>query len=220
MCDPIIGTGLALSVGSGLLAGAQKSSYDSAVRKSEYDAYTLSRDARLKEQERQQVFEQDAQDAWMGTSAQLTADQMAADEANAQQSFMDTLAAMPDGSPQGFMLSGQENASDEIKTEIARRTGKAAQEARSRVEALAKLSGQDGAGANRAAALGENADFLSTLNGLRRGSLGAAAFEQSIPAQYVEQPNMLLADILSGAGGAMVGARMPGGLLGPTGGLY
>lgn len=220
MCDPIVGTGLALSVGAGLLGASQKSNYDNAVRRSEMDAYLLSRDARLKEQERQKVFEQEAADQWQDTAALLTAPQMVLDEQAAQQSFMDTLTGMPNGSPQGFLLSGQENASDEIKAEIARRTGQAAQEARARVEALAKLSGQDTAGAGRAAALGENADFLSTLNGLRRGSLSVSGFEQTIPAEYVAPPDPLFTDILSGVGGTLVGARMPGGFLGATGGLY
>lgn len=213
MCDPLVGLGLAMSVGGGLLGGMQKSAYDGALRQADMEAYQISRDARLAEQERQGEYEQQANDFWTNTANMLSTDQMALDEAAAQTSFQDTLDQLPDGSPQGFLLSGQDEASDEIKGEIAKRTSEAAAEARARVQALAKLSGQDTAGANRALALNDGTDFLSTLNGLRRGSLGVSQFEQSIPAKYVEPPNMLFADLLSGAGGTLVGAKMPGGML-------
>lgn len=216
MCDPlsIAVAGAVASGAGGLIGGMQKQGYDQAVRRSELEAYQASRDARLAERERQQEFEQDGSDFWTRTAEALSADQMALDEATAQATMMNTIEEMPDGTPEGFLLSGQDNASDEIKGEIARRTSEAAGEARKRVAALAKLSGQDAAGSTRALQLGEGADFLSMLNGLRRGSLGVSQFEQTIPAEYVAPPDMLFADILSGGGAALTGAARPGGMFG------
>jgi hypothetical protein len=193
--------GAGLSVGAGLLNAYNKSQTDAAERAAEQQAYLMSKNAREAEKARQAQFEQQASNFWNDTADKLAAPQQAANAAAAENNFIQTVNSLPPpGSQDGFLLSGQADASPELQKEIAARTAKATADARARVAALAKLSGYGTAQNMANLALNEDADYLSTINDLRRGSLGVSQFEQTIPAAQVYPGSSALADILSGAG--------------------
>ena len=205
MCNPLMLGAAALTAGGGVIRGMTNKANVDAQRAVEQAAYLRSKQAREQEQVRQKTFETEAANNWgAATDALSKTNYDAAREANIAD-FMSTIDANPVMAPDqtGFTLSGQDNATTEVSQEIARRTAQAAQEARARVTALAKLTSYDGAALDRNLALGKNADALSTINNMRRGSLSVSNAEQNIaPAQVIPGDNML-ADILSGAGGVM-----------------
>lgn len=202
MCvDPMTLIGTAISLAGTAAQAAQQSAMVNAQNKTNRDAYEISKRAREAEQARQSVYERQAADDWASTTEALSKDRYDATKAQNEQDFMQDFDAAQGAVQEGELLSGQEFASDAVKTEIAARSNKAAQEARSRVKALAALTGTDLTGANRGFILGNNADKLGTLNSLRRGSLGVSNQEQNIAPAQVNQGSSLMGDVLSGAGG-------------------
>jgi hypothetical protein len=205
MCNPLMAGAAALTLGGGVLRGMTNRANVDAQRTVERAAYERSKQAREAEQKRQKVFEEEAALNWDNANATLSKTNHDAGREEAIQKFLETVEANPTMAPDmtGFTLAGQKNATTEVTQEIARRAATAAQEARARVEALAKLTSYDGVALDRNLALGNNASALTTLNNLRRGSLSASQAEQTIsPVQVIPGDNML-ADILSGAGGTM-----------------
>lgn len=205
MCNPVMAGAAALTVGGGVLRGLNNKATVDAQRAVEQAAYLRSKQAREAELVRQKAFEQDAAQNWEDTAGALTKENHDASRDAAVQQFLATVEQNPVMAPDmtGFNLAGQQNATSEVQQEIARRAATATQEARARVAALAKLTSYDGVALDRNLALGGNADLLSTINNMRRGSLSASQAEQTIaPTQVIPGDNML-ADILSGAGGAM-----------------
>lgn len=206
MCDPIALVGAGLSVAGGVSNAASNAATVNATNAENMRAYKLSKAARTAEIARQKGFETQADGTVNGTIGSLDKTHYDASREAAIQDFVSTLDSRPGSIDGGFTLSGQDNASPEIQQEIARRSALAAQEARTRVEALAKLSSYDGAALDRSLSMGKSADALSTINGFRRGSLGVSQSEQSIPSATVTSNPNFLADIMSGAGGALTGA--------------
>jgi len=186
--------------------------YDNATRTADKQAYERSKAAREAEVGRQQGFETQASDFWTETANKLSLPAMEATRGQQQQAFMDSFDAMSPA-PEGMAIAGNDKASSEVQTEIARRVAGASAEARARVQNLAKLTSFDMAGADRSQSLNNNANLLQTINGLRQGSLGAAMQEGSIAGNQVFAPNTIIADILSGGGAALSGAGSPGGVL-------
>jgi len=211
MCNPAA-AGIGLTVGGGLLNGYTNWANQQALIAAEKKAYARSKKARVEELARQQGFEGEASAGVNNLIGSMSKGNYDASRETSIQSFMDTLASRPSEIPTSFTLGGQKNATEAVTSEIARRVSTAAAEARSRVEALAKLTSYDAAAIDRGLALGENADDLSTINGLRRGSLGVSQSEQTIPAATIMPGGTLLADILSGSGGALTGASWSQGL--------
>lgn len=203
----MLALGTALTVGSGVLRGQENAKTQRMIQQAELAAYRRSKAAREAEIARQQGWESEANQNWLDATDRLGADKEAEARDAAVQDFLATVDAQPSNVvPEGFTLSGQDDASEVVKTEIAARAAKAAQEARARVEALAKLSSYDSAALDRKLTLSGNADALSTINGLRRGSLGVSQAEQTIPAAQVMPGDGMFADILAGVGGSLSGA--------------
>lgn len=209
MCDPTLAIGAGLSAAGGVSRAWSNAATAEAIKKAEKDAYTRSKAARTAEIGRQAGWEADSRAGIDNTISALGKPAYDASRDTAISSFMDTLDARP-GLEGGFSLPGQDTASPEVQQEIARRAAAASGEARSRIEALAKLSSYDGAALDRTLALGKNADALSTIGGFRRGSLGVSQGEQTVPAAQVLPNENLLADILSGSGGVVSGMYQPG----------
>lgn len=205
MCDPQLLIGAALSGAGGILRGQSNAAYVDTVNKAQKDAFNLSKNARTAEIGRQGVFENQSVDAVNGTVGALGKGTYDASREGAISDFMATLDQRPSSIPGGFTLSGQTGATPEVAQEIARRAAAAATEARDRVGSLAKLTSYDAASLDRTLALAKDADTLSTIGGFRRGSLGAAQMEQTIPAAQVTPNDNILADILSGTGGLVSG---------------
>lgn len=201
MCDPVsIGSALLTAGGIGYNAYNEQQYVDQQNQVNK-EAFQMSRDARLAEKSRQADFQAEADEGWENTLDQLTVDQDTQDRAAEEMDFMSDYDALPslDGGD-GAWLTGQDQASDLVRSTVAAQTNKAAAEARARVQALAKLTGYDGADGNRMDALTSNQDFLSTLNGLRRGSMAVANQEQNIAPAQVNQGPSYIGDIMTGAG--------------------
>lgn len=208
MCNPMLAIGTGLSLAGGVARGMTNSANNRAYANAEKQAYLRSKKAREDEIARQKVFEGEANTNWQNTVQGMGAEDHAASREAAVNDFLQTLEAAPASPavPEGFMLSGQNNASADVQNEIAARTAKAASEARARIEALAKLTSYDTAALDRNLLMSRNADALTTTNNIRRGSLGVSRDEQNIAQAQVIPGDNMLADILSGAGGSLSGA--------------
>ena len=116
---PLIG--MALSTGGSYLNGLQQQQYIEAQAKAEQDAYRVSKQAREAEQGRQKVFSDEAQRYLADTQRQVTPEATAANQDEAVQRFMKVYDERGSSQPEGQYLSGQENATELIKSEIAKR---------------------------------------------------------------------------------------------------
>jgi len=207
MCNPMLAIGTGLTLAGGISRGLTNRANQQAQSAVEKAAYLRSKKAREDELARQQTFEADANSGWANANAALNKTNYDTSREDAINEFMQTVDSRPSTVvPEGFLLSGQDNATSEVTGEIAARAAKAAQEARARIEALAKLTSYDSAALDRNLALGKNADLLTTINNMRRGSLGVSNAEQNIAAAQVIPGDNYLADILTGAGGSLSGA--------------
>lgn len=204
MCvDPISMIGMAASLAGTMMQANQQSAFVNAQNKANRDAYEISKRAREAELTRQKQFEDQASGYWNQTTEALDAADYSSEKETASDEFMQTFDEMSSAIGEGELLSGQQYASDEVKSEIAARANKAAVDARKRVQALAALTGGDNAFMGRSFNLNDTANTLSTLNTLRRGSLGVSNQEQNIAPAQVSQGSSAVGDILSGVGGMM-----------------
>lgn len=190
-----------MSVGASAMQASAQRKFVNAQNDANNKAYAISKKAREDELARQAGYEKEAASYWDRATTELAPATADADRAAATSEFMKNFDEMPTTQPEGQFLSGQEFANDTIKTEIASRANTAAADARRRVQALAKLTSYGATDLKRSTSLGGSADLLQTLNGIRRGSLGASAGEQNIAPAQVTQGKSTFADILSGAGG-------------------
>lgn len=202
MClDPVSMIGMGLSLAGSMAQASSQAAYVNAQNKANRDAYEISKKAREAELVRQKQFEDEAAGYWNDTADALGSEDFSTDKDAATNQFMDTFDQMSSAIGEGELLSGQQFASDEVKTEIAARANKAAVDARKRVQALAALTGGDNAFMGRSFNLNDTANTLSTLNTLRRGSLGVSNQEQNIAPAQVSQGSSIFGDVLSGVGG-------------------
>jgi hypothetical protein len=192
-----------MTAAGGYSQGKTQQNFVNAQNTANQKAADISKRARDAENLRQAGFEADSTAAWEDTLGSLGRDDLETDRDAVAQNFIETINADEGAAPSGFLLSGQDNASEVVKSDIAKRANVAAVDSRSRIQALAKMQGVGSASGNRGQALSENGDFVSVINGLRRGSLGTAQQEQSIPGADVTPGSNLLGQILSGAGTAL-----------------
>jgi hypothetical protein len=212
MCDPVSLIGGVLSLAGSAYAAQQQSAFVSAQNEANKRAYEIAKKAREAEMARQQQFENEAAGYWDKTANSLTRESHDDAQADATEEFLQTIDDQGSTQPEGQLLGGQERASDAVQTEIATRANQASAEARKRVQALAALSSYGTVDQQRNTALGETANDLTTLNSLRRGSLGVSQQEQSISPAQVTMGSSAVGDILSGVGGivsGMGGTRVP-----------
>lgn len=203
MCDPVTLAGIGLSVAGGIGSAQTQQNYVEAVNRENNKAYEMSSQAREAERLRQKAMEDEGTAAFDRTAEGLTADQFAADKAAAAADFTSTLDAQPTVISAETRLPGQDGASVEVKNAIASRVNSEAAATRDRIKAFSDLNAYGSTGFDRGLSMGETGDFLSTLGGLRRGSLGVAQQEQEIRPASVTPGSNTFADILSGVGGIM-----------------
>lgn len=226
MCEPMMLIGAALSAAGTFVGAQQQQAFAEAQANAQRQAAELSRQARLRELERQQQFEKEATSAWDKSAEGLTKDRREAQQNEAQQQFVQNLDKGTTAVQEGQYLSGNNQAATEVQTDIARRVTEGAREARQRAMALARLSAYGTVDTANNNFIGNTNNNLQTLNGLRRGSLGVSQFEQAVPVPTVTPGSSALGDILSGFGGlALRGAGRGFGGFGAgattgTGGLY
>lgn len=203
MCDPLTIAGLALSTAGGIGQGQTKANFVDEVNAQNKRAYAMSQQAREAERTRQRAFETEQNAKFDETAAGMSRERFDADQAANVQNFTDMLAATPAALAPGDLLPGGDTASTAVQADAARQTAKAAADTRKRVKALAELTSYGTTGGGRARDFAGAADFVSTLGGLRRGSLGVSRQEQAIQPADVTPGNSTFADILSGVGGIM-----------------
>lgn len=211
MCNPALIIGAGLTAAGGISRGLTNKANVDAQRRIEQQAYLRSKAAREAELVRQQAFETQANDSFNNTLSGMDVTDLNAARDAAINDFMATVNGQQSGVvPEGFLLQGQDNATTEVRQEIAARAAKAAAEARDRISALAKLTSYDSAALDRNLALQGGANTLSTINNMRRGSAGVSQAEQTIAAGQLLPADNLLADILTGAGSSLTGAYWNG----------
>ncbi len=203
MCDPISIAGMAMSAVGAAGTAKTQSNYVDAVNASNKKAYALSQKAREAERARQDAMEAEGEATFADTSEDLTREKFDEDQGAAAERFTDTLDAQPSALPVNGLLPGQDGASVAVKGAVAKRVNDEATATRERIKNFANLVSFGRAGESRAASLGAAGDDMSTLGGLRRGSLGVANQEQDVRPGEVTPGSNLFADILSGVGGVM-----------------
>jgi hypothetical protein len=209
MCDPFSIISAGLSIAGSLVHSSQQAAYVDAQNAAQREAAEISSRARKAELERQAQFEKEGVKEWDSSLANLTPDQQKSRMDEAQQNFQTDLEARPN-SNDGMTLSGQDLAGGDFQQELVRQVSSTAADTRQRVANLAKLGAYGNVQTGNTIGLQNTNNSLNTLNGLRRGSLGASQWEQSIPAAQVSPGSSMLGDILSGAG-SMVGGMGGGG---------
>jgi hypothetical protein len=217
MCDPI--SMAVASMGVGGLQARQQSQHVNAVNAQNTKAFQMSQNARETERARQADFQTEAEGSFSSTMDTMSRENFDTAQEGAAAEFTNMLDARPRAlAPEG-MLPGQAKASSAVQEDVNRRAATEAASSRERIKALAALSGFGNAGRGRAETFAGAGDFMSTLGGLRRGSLGVAEQEQQIPAATVRAPDSTFLDLLSGGlslagGGAFGKGGRLGGLFG------
>lgn len=217
MCSPLA-AGIALSAGSSLGRGLSNRAYVQEVNNQNQRAYQMSQRAREEERERQRGFEQQQMTAVDDTRQSFSRENFDTEREASAESFVQTLAQRPGVLSETSLLAGQEASSDAVRGRIARDAATEASTTRERIQALAQLTGFGTTGADRGFTFGRAADDVSTVGGLRRGSLSVGHQEQQIPAATVRPGNTTFLDILSGVGGLAAGGGLNGLLGGGAGG--
>jgi len=212
MCDPVSLIGLALSTVGGIAQANTQSNYVDRVNAENKKAYEMSQRAREAERARQKNMEGEMLQAYDETAADLTREKFDESKDVSAQTFLDKLTSTAPALSDTTRLPGQEGASVEVQNSINSRINKGAGEARDRVKALAALSSYGRAGEGRAQSVTDTGNTLSTLGGLRRGSLAVGQQEQEIRGAEVSPGSSTFSDILSGVGGAMAGMGGRGGV--------
>jgi len=219
MCDPVTlaVASVAMTTAGGISQGNTQKRFRNAQNASDKQAAEMSKQARDAESARQDTFEANANSGYEQTRQSLGREQLDTQRADASASFVDKLASQSNATPEGFLLSGQQNASEVVKADIAKRANVAAVDSRQRIKALADLTGYGAAGQQRGQSLTDNSNFITTLNGLRRGSLGVAQQEQTVPGAQVSAGDDTLGQILMAGGQALGGYAGGGGGFGGGG---
>lgn len=208
---------MALSVAGAAGTAQTNSNYVNAVNKSNKDAFDMSQRARDAETARQKMMEAQGTAAFDTTAAGLTRENFDQDQTAASTDFVENLDALPSEITTDTRLAGQEGATVEVKDAIASRVNKEAAATRDRIKSFADLTSFGRASEGRGTDMNATGDMLTTLAGLRRGSLMAGNQEQSIQPTSVTQGSNAFADILSGVGSiaAFGGTPMFKGMFGP-----
>jgi hypothetical protein len=213
MCDPISIAGLVMSTAGGAMKANQQRDYTNQVNAQNKAAADMSSQAREAERLRQAQFEREQTAVVDTTRENVSVENFNDTRQTRADSFMDMLDERPDALNEASRLAGQGDASGAVKESIARASSEEAAKTRERIKALAALTGYSGTQQDRSGAFGAAGADLSTIGGLRRGSLTVGNQEQQIPAASVRPGDSTFADMLSGAGGlfaASGGGMFPG----------
>jgi hypothetical protein len=203
MCDPVSLIGMALSTAGAYSQAQSQAAYVDEVNRQNKIAADMSQKAREAERVRQRQFEQEGIEAFDKTQGDLTRETYDADRTAASDEFISDLDARPTPVTAETRLPGQEGASVAVTENINTKINSEAAKTRERIKAFSELAAYSGAGQNRATSLMGAGDTLSTIGGLRRGSLAVGNQEQNVQPGTVRQGNTAFADILSGIGGVM-----------------
>lgn len=214
MCDPL---SIGLAVGGGLLSAGgmaaghqQQSAFVSAQNRANQQAYEISKQAREAERQRQRRFEEQQHSRVSDQTDAMSADNFRNEAEARAQNFMDMLATSPQAVSPADALPGQSTSTRAVRDATARQASEAAAKSRDRIANMAQMLSYAPTFGERGRGIGDTADFVSTISGLRRGSLAVGHQEQTIPAADVRPGSTLFADILSGLGSMSMQAGASG----------
>lgn len=212
MCEPIsMSTALpaALAIGGAVANTAYQYQVADEQEQATAQANQMSMAAQAAERQRQTQFNQEALANWDQTREQLTPEAHETSRTHATARMLSQLDNMGSGEGPG-LVSSQPRASEEVRNVIARQTSNQAAKSRQQIEAAARLSAYGSAAQDRGTALGENADLLSMLAGLRSGSLGVSSVEQQVPRARVSANPWVTGAIGAAQAAGQVGLNQAG----------
>lgn len=214
MCNPLALAGLGLSIAGGIYNARTQQNYVNAQNQAQRQAYEQSAQARAAERERQAKLSKEQRKTWDEALKGVAPDEREKIQNEASERFVADVDNAPPDITQTPLLSGQEYADPAVTREVAAQTATQSAQARARIAALARMSSYGTANTANANALGQSGDYIDTINGMRKGSMGAMNVEANIPATQVFPSTSILGDIMSGVGGlaAMGGGQMSGGM--------
>jgi hypothetical protein len=222
MCDPLVG-GLLGAIGSIASAGINYSQQQDMMNKqNDANAQWIA----YQRQQSQEAFARDqenrakAQTAMDTTQQQISANQQKTQQQTEQDRLNtaltpEQLAAQSSGDPNaiaGQLLSGQKNAAAPVKAAIGQQIASAAQDARSRIAALATLQSygpsQFGLTNYTNTAFQQGNQGIDLYNNYRRGDLAAYSVAKNVePIKYQSTPSPFgsIANSLAGIAGKAFG---------------
>jgi hypothetical protein len=198
---------------AGIGQGKTQQAFTRAQNDVNKQAFEASRQARLLETTKQLGLQNKSEKSWNNSVENLGVGDHAAQLASEEQKFLDEFENMESPVGEGFLLSGQEDAGEEVKKDIALKANKAAADARDRIAALARLSSYGSTDQARAHEMNKTAGDIGFIGNLRQGSLQVANQEQNIAPPLVTPGSSTVSDILSGAGGVITSASGNPGLV-------
>jgi hypothetical protein len=225
MCDPMSIIGIGLSIG---MAAMQYSAQQDMASKQQAanDAWvSYQRRESNAENMRQENLRQKAEAAREGSLSELTPEKQTAAQENEQSRLekvltpedLANLAAGKTESVNDKLLSGQQHMAADVKGNIANSLAKAAQEARSRISALAAVQSYGGSQyglTNRANSIfNASGQDIRLAGDERQGSLAAYGVAKQVqPLQYQMTPSPFGggANALAGKVGGGLGSQMAG----------
>jgi hypothetical protein len=225
MCDPMSIIGIGLSIG---MAAMQYSAQQDMASKQQAanDAWvSYQRRESNAENMRQENLRQKAEAAREGSLSELTPEKQTAAQENEQSRLekvltpedLANLAAGKTESVNDKLLSGQQHMAADVKGNIANSLAKAAQEARSRISALAAVQSYGGSQyglTNRANSIfNASGQDIRLAGDERQGSLAAYGVAKAVqPLQYQMTPSPFGggANALAGKVGGGLGSQMAG----------
>jgi hypothetical protein len=225
MCDPMSIIGIGLSIG---MAAMQYSAQQDMASKQQAanDAWvSYQRRESNAENMRQENLRQKAEAAREGSLSELTPEKQTAAQENEQSRLekvltpedLANLAAGKTESVNDKLLSGQQTMAADVKGNIANSLAKAAQEARSRISALAAVQSYGGSQyglTNRANSIfNASGQDIRLAGDERQGSLAAYGVAKAVqPLQYQMTPSPFGggANALAGKVGGGLGSQMAG----------
>jgi len=212
MCDPMSIIGVGASLAGSMVNANQQARQAAMQQQAANQAAAASRNARLAEVERQARFEREQAASVDRNMTDLSPRNRVENQDTAANRYVQQYDTAQGGPAEGQYLSGQGEASPEVRQSAAASISQGAGQARTRAQAMAALSAYGTAEQRANNYISNTNNELATVSGLRRGSLSTNQFEQAVPVPTVSQGSSAMGDILSGIGGlaARAGGRAAG----------
>ena len=237
MCDPMVG--MLVSAGSALVNYQQQSDVMSQQQSANDAWVAYQQDAQRKELAADEAARQKAEAARQTSLTDVNAGAQKAQQAAEQQRLTDFMTPQsikssnaqgtdPNQTPGDLLLSGQQYATPEVQSQIAGQLNQAAQDARSRIAALATMQSyggsQFGLQPTVANAFQTSGQQIALQGDIRQGNLAAYQVAKNVqPLHIVATPSPWggIANALAGTAGKALGGggSTTGGIFGGSTGL-
>jgi hypothetical protein len=223
MCDPMIG--LMVSAGSALINYQQQSDVMSQQQAANDAWVAYQQDAQRKEAAADEAARQKAESARQTSLTDVNAGAQKQQQATEQQRLTDYLTPQsikqsgndPNQTPGDLLLSGQQYATPEVQQQIAGQLNQAAQDARSRIAALATMQSYGGSQFGLTPTVNQafqtSGQQIQLQGDIRQGDLAVLQAARNVqPLHIVATPSPWggIASALAGAAGKGFGGGMGG----------